>query len=82
MLVNCFVLALCWATGISLATANIAPLNNNIRQTRDAAASSPNSLRALRRAISSTAMSKRDDTVNKNSTSLDRSWNDAVLFTL
>ena len=81
MLVKKCVVALTWAIGISISTASIAPLNHNIHVTRDGTAASPDSVLALRRAIASTAQSKRD-TVNSNTTLLDNNWNDVVLFDL
>ncbi|TVY40164.1 hypothetical protein LSUB1_G002141 [Lachnellula subtilissima] len=79
MLVKKCVVALTWAIGTSISTASIAPLNNNIHVTRDGTAASPDSVLTLRRAIASTAQSKRD-TVKSNTTLLDNSWNDVVLF--
>ncbi|TVY37110.1 hypothetical protein LOCC1_G006213 [Lachnellula occidentalis] len=54
----------------------LAPQNNNIHLTRDGTAASPDSILALRRAIASTAQTKRDII----STSLDKSWNNVILF--
>lgn len=76
-----FITAFILAIGLSISYGGANPLNANILDSGNAIqASSSDSLQAVHRAIASAAFSKRDR-VFKNSTSLDRSWNGAVLFT-
>jgi hypothetical protein len=81
MLLNNFILSLCWATAatFSLAAAGVAPFTGNL-QVRNAAGMEPrDTLESLRRAISSVALSERDKKYS-NSTSLDMSFNGITLF--
>lgn len=81
MLVNHFIPSLIRAIVISIVYASLAPSHANVLDTRHTLqASSPEARQALHRAIAAVGLAKRDK-VYKNSTSLDRSWNDAVLFT-
>jgi hypothetical protein len=79
MLASQLLFALSWVSVLSLVAAGIAPLNNNFELRNAPGTSSSDTLRALRRSLSSAAIVKRD-TVFKNSTSLDSSWDGAVLF--
>jgi hypothetical protein len=79
MLVSYFTLALNWAMALSFVAAGLAPLNSNLQIRNAPGISVSDTLWALRRALSSATNLKRD-TVFKNSTSLDTSWNGAVLF--
>ena len=79
MLVSYFMFALSWATGLSFVAAGLAPLNSNLQIRNAPGTSSSDTLWALRRTLSSAATLKRD-TVFKNSTSLDTSWDGTVLF--
>ncbi|KFY69488.1 hypothetical protein V496_00208 [Pseudogymnoascus sp. VKM F-4515 (FW-2607)] len=65
-------------TTISVA-AVVAPLDSNIQIRNAPATSSSETLWAIRRALSSAAVTK-NDTTSENSTSLDKSWDGAVLF--
>ena len=75
-----FLFALCWVVSFGAAVAGVAPLNNGL-QVRDTphATSSPETLWALRRALSSVALLKRDTLFEKH-VSMDQSWDGAVLF--
>ncbi|OBT73161.1 hypothetical protein VF21_07918 [Pseudogymnoascus sp. 05NY08] len=75
-----FLFALCWATCLSSVAAGVAPLNSNL-QIRNAPATPPSSetLWAIRRGLSSAAAVKNVTTF-KGNTSLDSSWDGAVLF--
>jgi hypothetical protein len=75
-----FLFALGWAVSFGSVAAGVAPLNSGV-QIRNAPPVAPPSetLWALRRALSSAALLKRDTTF-ENSTSLDKSWDGAVLF--
>ncbi|OBT82780.1 hypothetical protein VE02_09280 [Pseudogymnoascus sp. 03VT05] len=74
-----FLSALCWAICLSSVAAGVAPLDSNIQIRNAPVTSSSETLWALRRALSSAAAVKNDTTFN-NSTSLDKSWDGAVLF--
>lgn len=79
MLFSHFIIALSWGMGLSFVAGGLAPLNRNLQIRNAPGTSSSDTLLTLRRALSSAATVKRD-TVFKNSTSLDTSWNGAVLF--
>ncbi|KFZ13072.1 hypothetical protein V502_06778, partial [Pseudogymnoascus sp. VKM F-4520 (FW-2644)] len=74
-----FLFALCWAICLGSVAAGVAPLNSNLQIRNAPATSSSETLWALRRALAS-ARDVKNDTVFKNSTSLDTSWDGAVLF--
>lgn len=74
-----FLFALCWAICLSFVDAGVAPLNSNLQIRNAPATSSSETLWAIRRALSSAAAVKNDTTF-KNSTSLDKNWDGAVLF--
>lgn len=78
MLVSHFMFALGWAMGPGLVAAGLAPLNSNIQIRNAPGTSSSDTLWALRQSLSA-AVQKRD-TVFKNGTSIDKSWDGAVLF--
>lgn len=73
MLLPSFVRALFWSLTFSFVTAN-SPVDLAVRSINPA--SEVKSLQAIKRALS---LVERD-TVFQNSTSLDKSWNGAVLF--
>lgn len=78
MLASYFILALSWAIGLNFVSAELAPLNSDLEIRNAPGTSSMHTLLALRRALSASALKR--DTVFKNSTSLDKSWDGAVLF--
>ncbi|KFY20590.1 hypothetical protein V491_03589, partial [Pseudogymnoascus sp. VKM F-3775] len=79
MFESCFLFALCWAICLGSVSAGVTPLGSNIQIRNAPATSSSETLWALRRALSSAAVEKNDNTFN-NSSSLDKSWDGAVLF--
>jgi hypothetical protein len=74
-----FLCALSWA-GLGFVFADVAPLNTNFQIRNAAGTSSDDTLYALRRSLSSAAAKR--DTVFKNSTSLNKSWDGVTLFSL
>ncbi|KFY32389.1 hypothetical protein V493_00239 [Pseudogymnoascus sp. VKM F-4281 (FW-2241)] len=74
-----YLFALCWATCLSAVAAGVAPLNNNLQIRNAPATSSSETLWALRRALASSEVANSGTAINKN-TSLDKSWDGAVLF--
>lgn len=79
MFESCFLFALCWAICLGSVSAGVTPLGSNIQIRNAPATSSSETLWALRRALSSAAVEKNDNTFN-DSSSLDKSWDGAVLF--
>lgn len=75
-----FLLALSWAGSLGFVAAGIAPLNSNFQLRNAAGTSSLDTLSALRRSLTS-AVTKRN-TVFKNSTSLNTSWDGVTLFSM
>lgn len=73
-------LILSWAGSLSLVAAGIAPLNSNIEFRNAAGTSSSDTLRAVRRSLASAATKR--DTVFKNSTSINSSWDGVTLFSI
>ncbi|KFY44515.1 hypothetical protein V494_01436 [Pseudogymnoascus sp. VKM F-4513 (FW-928)] len=74
-----FLVTLCWAICLSSVSAGVASLNSNLQVRNGPATTSSETLWALRRALSSAA-DVNNDTIFENSTSLDKSWDGAVLF--
>lgn len=74
-----FLFALCWATCLGFVAAGVAPLNSNLQIRNAPATPSSETLWAIRRGLASAA-SVRNDTTFKGNTSLDSSWDGAVLF--
>jgi hypothetical protein len=74
-----FLFTLSWA-GLSFVFADIAPLKTSFQIRNAAGTSSEDTLYALRRSLSSAAAKR--DTVFKNSTSLNTSWDGVTLFSL
>lgn len=74
-----FLFALCWATCLSFVAAGVSPLNSNLQIRNAPATPSSETLWAIRRGLASAA-SVRNDTTFKGNTSLDSSWDGAVLF--
>ena len=74
-----FLFALSWAR-LSFGFADVAPLNTNFQIRNAAGTSSEDTLYALRRSLYSAATKR--DTVFKNSTSLNKSWDNVTLFNL
>jgi hypothetical protein len=72
------VCALVWATGLVLASPNPAPLVG-IRTRNLPGTSDEDTLQAVWRRLAALTHGKRDK-VLRNSTSIDKSWNDATLF--
>ncbi|KFY48877.1 hypothetical protein V495_00950 [Pseudogymnoascus sp. VKM F-4514 (FW-929)] len=70
----------CWASlFFGFAAAGVAPLNSDIQVRNAPGTSSSETLWALRRALASAAV-ESNNTVFRNSTSFDTSWDGAVLF--
>lgn len=74
-----YLFALCWAICLSAVAAGVAPLNNNLQIRNAPATSSSETLWALRRALASSEVANSGTVIDK-STSLDKSWDGAVLF--
>jgi hypothetical protein len=68
-----------WAMVSGFVAAGLVPLNSDLQVRNAPGISSPDTLLALGRTLSSAAILKRE-TVYKNSTTLDTSWNGATLF--
>lgn len=79
MLASHLILALTWAIGLELVAASLVPLNSNLQIRNAPGMSSSETVLAIRRAISSVAIMKRE-TVFKNSSTISKSWDSAVLF--
>ena len=73
-----FLFALIWAANFTFVAAGIPPLNINFQLRNAVGTSSSDTLSALRRSLTS-AVTKRN-TVFKNSTSLNTSWDGVTLF--
>ena len=82
MFVFYFMTALALATGFSNVAADLAPLNSNLQVRNAPGASSTDTLKLLHRSLSVAALKRDTDTVFKNSTSLDTSWDGTVLFSV
>jgi hypothetical protein len=72
--------ALGWVALLNFVAAGVTPANSNLHIRNGAGASSSDTLYALRRSLSSEAIKR--DTVFKNSTSIDTSWNGVTLFSM
>ena len=74
--------AILWAMGLSSVAATTLPQDIVVRTRNAPGMSDIDTFRAIRRALSAAEVHKRDLTEFKNSTSLDTSWDGAVLFSL
>ncbi|KFY79833.1 hypothetical protein V499_01266 [Pseudogymnoascus sp. VKM F-103] len=74
-----FLFALCWSICLGSVAAGAAPLNSNLQIRNAPAKPSPETLWAIRRGLSS-AVAVKNVTTFKGNTSLDSSWDGAVLF--
>lgn len=75
-----FLFALSWASlFFGFAAAGVAPVNSDIQVRNAPGTSSSETLWALRRALASAAV-ESNNTIFRNSTSFDTSWDGAVLF--
>ncbi|KAE9364300.1 hypothetical protein N431DRAFT_563636 [Stipitochalara longipes BDJ] len=72
--------ALSWLANLNLTAAGVAPVDSNFQIRNAAGTSSLDTLYALRRSLSSAALKR--DTVFKNSTSVNTSWNNVTLFSI
>ncbi|KAI1398985.1 hypothetical protein F4819DRAFT_437406 [Hypoxylon fuscum] len=81
MLLTKSIHALSWATAFSTVAATISSPDTVISVRNALGASSEHTLRALRRSLVD-IQSQRRDTELKNSTTLDKSWNDATLLSV
>ena len=61
---------------------DLAPLNSNLQVRNAPGASSTDTLRLLHRSLAAASLKRDTDTVFKNSTSLNTSWDGAVLFSV
>lgn len=77
MAVSYLMIGLCWALSFSHVATGLASPNNNLQIRNEPGTSSFDTLAAIRRSLLGL---KRDKTVFKNSTSLDTSWDGAVLL--
>lgn len=66
----------------SALTAALSPLSNDLQVRNAPGTSSEDTLRVLRKRLSRFASKRATDTVLKNSTTLDTSWDGAVLFSV
>ncbi|KAH7317955.1 hypothetical protein BKA65DRAFT_439132 [Rhexocercosporidium sp. MPI-PUGE-AT-0058] len=82
MFVLYFIAALALANCLSFVAADLAPLNSNLQVRNAPGASSTDTLRLLHRSLSETTLKRDTNTVFKNSTSLDTSWDGVVLFSV
>lgn len=73
-----FLLAICWSLTLDLVSAGT-PIDYKVRNAPGA--STADTYRAIRNALADAAVHKRDMDL-KNSTSLDTTWDDAVLLKL
>jgi hypothetical protein len=79
MLLSHSLIALCWAMGLNLVAAHHPPQDLMVRTLNAPGKSRTDTIQAIRRALSAVRLHERD-TVLKKSTSLDTSWDGAVLF--
>ncbi|KAH6717353.1 hypothetical protein BKA61DRAFT_573392 [Leptodontidium sp. MPI-SDFR-AT-0119] len=82
MFVLYFIAALTLATCFNSVAADLATLNSNLRVRNAPGGSSTDTLRLFHRSLSAATLTRDTGTVFKNSTSLDTSWNGAVLFSV
>jgi hypothetical protein len=74
-----FLFALCWSICLGSVAAGAAPLNSNLQIRNAPAKPSPETLWAIRRGLSS-AVAVKNVTTFKGNTTLDSSWDGAVLI--
>ena len=78
-----YALALAAGSSLSLAATDLAPLSSNVEVRNAPGISSTDTLRLLHRSISDTALKRETDPVSyKGNTTLDTSWDGAVLFSM